>query len=236
MKKPDFRELILRETPDYIIVNKPPFLASLDDRNDTWNLLGLAREYEPDAQLCHRLDKDTSGVLVIARNPDAYRNVAVQLEHRKVMKEYHAVSEGTHDFREEYIDLSLRIASNGEVRANKKGKPALTVAQTRTAYRRHTLVSCFPITGRMHQIRVHLSAMQAPILGDLTYGGKLLYLSELKRNFNLKKGTEEQPLIKRHALHARRISFEDLAGKTIEIEAPYPKDFTVLIKQLNKFN
>lgn len=236
MKKPNFSELILLETPDYIVVNKPPFLASLDDRNDSWNVLRLARAYEPDAQLCHRLDKDTSGVLVIARHSDAYRNVAVQLEHRRVMKEYHAVSEGTHDFREVYIDLSLRTASNGQVRADKKGKPALTVAHTRAAYRKHTLVSCFPVTGRMHQIRVHLAAMQAPILGDETYGGSPLYLSALKRNFNLKKGTEEQPLIKRFALHAWRINFEDLNGKLIEIEAPYPKDFTVLLKQLNKFS
>ena len=77
-KKFKFSDIIIAETKDYIIVNKPPFVSCLDDRNDNINIKDLAKEYSEDAQLCHRLDKDTSGVLVIAKNEEAYRNMAIQ--------------------------------------------------------------------------------------------------------------------------------------------------------------
>jgi 23S rRNA pseudouridine955/2504/2580 synthase len=87
----------------------------------------------------------------------------------------------------------------------------------------------------MHQIRIHLSCLKAPIVCDETYGGKMIFLSDLKRKFNLKKDTEELPLIKRVALHAFSIGFHLLNGDKKRIEAPYPKDFAVLVKQLQKF-
>ena len=91
-----------------------------------------------------------------------------------------------------------------------------------------------PVTGRMHQIRVHLSHKGYPIVGDPTYGGEDFYLSSYKRNYNLGKFDEEQPLIKRVALHAFAIQFEGLDGKEITVETKYPKDFRVLLKQMEK--
>lgn len=94
-------------------------------------------------------------------------------------------------------------------------------------------MECKPVTGRMHQIRIHLSTLEAPITGDEMYGGKPLYLSTLKRKFNLKKETEEQPLIKRMALHAFSLEFSDLSGNVQHVEAPYPKDIQAMIRQLD---
>ena len=84
----------------------------------------------------------------------------------------------------------------------------------------------------MHQIRIHLSVLAASISGDETNGGKPFFLSSVKRRFNLKKETEEQPFMKRMALHAYSLEFDDLAGVRHKIEAPYPKDMQALIRQL----
>ena len=233
--KTPFRKLILFEDDDYIVVNKPSFVATLDDRHEDINMIALAREYTPDAQVCHRLDKETSGALIIAKNPEAYRSVAIQFEKRQINKVYHAVCDGIHDLNHQKIDAPLYANNKGVVKiSHRDGKEALTYASTLKAYRKHTLVSCEPVTGRMHQIRVHLANIGASISGDDKYGGKPFYLSALKKNYNLKKDTEELPLIKRVALHAFQVSFNLMDGKSTLVEAPYPKDFAVVVRQLEK--
>lgn len=238
--KLNFPDLILFENEDYVVINKPPHVATLDERNaDNPNsILRLARTYTPDAQVAHRLDKETSGCLAIAKNPEAYRHLAMQFEHREVAKRYHAVVSGIHDFEGISVYLPiLPLPRDGVVKIDRqKGKEAETIFNTLRAYRLHTLVECMPITGRMHQIRIHLTCLKAPIVGDETYGGKPAYLSELKRNYNLKKETDELPLIKRVALHAHSLTFAGLDGQEMTIEAPYAKDFDVLVKQLVKFS
>jgi len=216
-----------------VLVNKPPFLATLEDRHEKINLLALARDYVESAQVCHRLDKDTSGVLAIAKNPDAYRHMSMQFEHRKVSKIYHAVVDGIHNFQEQVVDAPILKLDDGVVKISKReGKQAQTWFTSLKSFKNYTLVECRPITGRMHQIRIHLSLLGAPITGDETYGGKPFYLSSVKKGFNLKKFTDEQPLLKRMALHAFALEFENLAGKKEKIEAPYPKDIQALIRQL----
>jgi len=235
LQKTPFSKLIIYEDDDYLVVNKPSFVATLDDRHEDLNMMALARTYSPEVQVCHRLDKETSGALIMAKNAEAYRSVAMQFEKRKVNKVYHAICDGIHDFSERKIDEPLHISSKGVVKVSRRdGKEALTFVDTLKAYRRHSLLACQPVTGRMHQIRVHLASVGASISGDEQYGGKPFLLSDLKRNFNLKKDTEEQPLIKRVALHARAVSFELMNHQTVEVEAPYSKDFSVVIKQLEK--
>lgn len=235
MKTPRFEDSIVFENENYLLVNKPAFVSTLEDRNDPNNMLGLAREYAGDAQACHRLDKETSGILAFAKHPEAYRHLAMQFEHRKVQKVYHAIVDGIHDFKEEQVKLPIQLMGKGIVKISRQeGKPAETWLNTLQAYRQHTLVECRPVTGRMHQIRIHLSAKGAPISCDETYGGKPLLLSKLKRHFNLKKETEEQPIIKRVALHAYELRFEDIDGTPLQVQAPYPKDFAVALKQLEK--
>ncbi len=227
------QDAVLFEDNDFIVINKPAFISTLEDRNTKENILALAREYEPAAQVCHRLDKDTSGVLAIARHPDAYRHMSMQFQHRQVEKVYHAVVDGIHHFRGEMVDLPILKLDDGVVKISKRdGKPAQTAFQTLKVYRAHTLVECRPVTGRMHQIRIHLASLQASITGDGVYGGKPFLLSSIKRGYNLKKGTEESSFMKRMALHAFALEFTDMAGRRQRVEAPYPRDFQALIRQL----
>lgn len=235
MKNTTFSDLILYEDEDYMIINKPPFISTLADRSSAFNILDQARDYIATAQVCHRLDKETSGTLALAKHPKAYQALAVQFEDRKVEKTYHAIADGIHDFQHVHIDLPILISGKGVAKISRKGKPAQTIVHALEAFKLHTLLACYPITGRLHQIRVHLAHMQAPIAGDVQYGGKPLYLSDIKRNFHLKKDTEELPLIKRVALHAKTLKFKLLNEQYISADAPYPKDFAVLMKQLEKY-
>lgn len=237
--KLNFESLIVFENDDYILINKPPHVAALDERTTDKSgvsIVRLAKAYHADAQLGHRLDKETSGIMAIAKKPEAYRHLAMQFEHREVAKRYHAVVNGLHDFDMVSVYLPIAPIKDGTaVRIDReKGKIAETIFNTIRAYKKHTLVECMPITGRMHQIRVHLMCLKAPIVNDPTYGGDSIYLSDIKRKFNLKKDTEEQPLIQRVALHAHSLTFTQLNGDEATFEAPYPKDFDALVKQLEK--
>ncbi|QCR23397.1 RluA family pseudouridine synthase [Pontibacter sp. SGAir0037] len=233
MKYPVFKDLIVFESEDYLVVNKPPFLATLEDRTpNTTNLLKLAKQYDPELQACHRLDKDTSGCLVFAKNPEAYRHLSMQFEHREVYKVYHAVAWGIHKFDDQLVSRAILPSAKGVAKLTPQGKPAETYFTTLENFSRHTLIECMPVTGRLHQIRVHLASIGAPIVSDELYGGEHLYLSNLKRGFNLKQNTEELPLIKRFALHSHTIGFKQLNDEPVKVEAPYPKDFAVLVKQL----
>ena len=225
--------MILFEDDDYILVNKPPFISTLEDRHGKLNLLALAREYVPTAQVCHRLDKDTSGVLAIAKNPEAYRHLNMQFENRQVVKVYHAIVDGIHNFQEELVDAPILKLDDGVVKISRsEGKSAQTWFTALKSFKFHSLIECRPVTGRMHQIRIHLATQRASITGDETYGGKPFLLSRVKRDYKLKKDTEEEPFMKRMALHAFSLEFSDLSGKRQIIEAPYPKDIQALIRQL----
>ncbi|RYE36439.1 MAG: RluA family pseudouridine synthase [Sphingobacteriaceae bacterium] len=238
MKFPKFQDLILFENPDIIVVNKPPFLSSLDEREGgEINLLRLAKQYWADAQICHRLDKETSGALIIAKNPEAYRSVSIQFEKRQVKKVYHAVIDGTHVFENLFIDLPILNIGKGTVTISRQdGKRAETWFNSLKYFKHYTLVECKPVTGRMHQIRIHLATQRASIAGDETYKGKPVFLSALKRNYRLSKEQEELPIMKRFALHAYEVTFKINPEQEITVHAPYPKDFETLMKLLEKFD
>ncbi|HYK77812.1 MAG TPA: RNA pseudouridine synthase [Daejeonella sp.] len=237
MKFPKFEDLILFENNDLIVVNKPPFLSSLDDREGgEINLLRLAKQYSADAQICHRLDKETSGAIIIAKNPEAYRYVSMQFEHRKVNKVYHAIINGTHIFEDLHVDLPILNLGNKNVAISREGKPSETVFNSLSYYKHYTLVECRPITGRMHQIRIHLAAQRACIAGDEMYGGKPVFLSEIKRGYRLGKDQEELPIMKRFALHAKEVTLRINEETEMTFSAPYPKDFATLVKLLDKFD
>ncbi len=234
MKPLNLPELILFEDDDFVVINKPPFLATLDERDTTrLSTLQLLQEQYPDIQLAHRLDKETSGVLAAAKHPEAYRHLSLQFQHRQVEKRYHAVVNGIWHFQQEKVTWPIAVSNRGNVRIDTiEGKPSETWFNTLKTFRQHTLLECLPVTGRMHQIRIHLASLQAPICADILYGGTFTYLSEIKRNFKLKKGTEELPLMGRVALHAQSLIFADLQGNRQSVEAPYPKDLRAFLRQL----
>jgi len=237
LKKNDFTDLIIFENDDFFLINKPPHTATLDERHEDKgeSMLRRAKVYWPDAQVGHRLDKETSGVLIFAKHPDAYRHISMQFEHREVTKIYHAVVGGIHDFQGVMVNLPILTLKIGVVKIDKsEGKLSETVFNTKEIYKSHTLVECMPLTGRMHQIRIHLKCLEAPIVMDELYGGPKIFLSDIKRKFKLAKETEEQPLISRVALHARALNFALMNGERQMVEAPYPKDMEALITQLEK--
>jgi 23S rRNA pseudouridine955/2504/2580 synthase len=239
LKYPSFKDILLFENDDYIVVNKPPFVASLDERGGSGevNILRLAKQYIPDAQVCHRLDKETSGAIIIAKHPEAYRSVAIQFEKRRVQKLYHAIVDGQFVFNDLLVDLPILNDGNKSVTIDRKeGKRAETYFNSIKQYKHYTLVGCKPITGRMHQIRIHLATQRAAISGDDMYRGKPVFLSSIKKGYRLSKDEEEQPIMKRFALHAKHVVFKGMNDEEISIEAPYPKDFATLIKLLDKFD
>ncbi len=237
MAKIRLDEHIIWENDNYLLINKPAGVASLNERDPTrQSIVEWAKSQNPEYRLAHRLDKETSGILCIAKSAEAYRHIALQFERRQVTKIYHAVCCGVHHFEDVLVSLPIAETSRGSVKIDRhEGKPAETLFKTQISFRRYTLVKCLPLTGRMHQIRIHLSCLKAPIVADELYGGAKVFLSELKQGFNLKKNTEEEPLIKRVALHAHTLVFKDLDGQNIEQSADYPKDMAALLRQLERW-
>lgn len=230
-----FKDWILQEDEHYIFVNKPEGISSLDERSGkATSVIAQARRYAADVQLCHRIDKETTGILAIAKHPEAYRTMAMLFEKRKVEKTYHAVVDGEWNVSNKLIDIPLGTTRNGLAKIDRKeGKPAQTMVDTITSFKHFTLLACKPITGRLHQIRIHLASQNFPIAADAIYGGKLPMLSTLKKGFKTSQLTEELPIISRVVLHARQLAFETQWG-AYHVEAPYPKDFEVFVKLLHK--
>ncbi len=232
----NFSDIVFWENDDYIGVDKPSKLSTLQDRGSGINLLSLARAQNGSIRVCHRLDKDTSGVLILAKHDEAYRHLALQFERREVCKVYHAVVTGTTNFKDENIEKPLLVTGSGRVKVDRrKGKKAVTQVSTIENYRQHSLVVCRPQTGKKHQIRIHLASFGHPIVADRLYGGMDVYLSAYKRGYKAKEYAEN-PLIRRMALHALAIEFVGLGGEKISLEVPYPKDFKILIRQLKKYS
>lgn len=238
VKVPKFSELIIFEDNNLLVINKPPFIATLDEREGgEINILRLAKKYFPDAQVCHRLDKDTSGVLLIAKNPETYRLVSVEFEKRRVNKVYHAIIHGNQNFDNLSVNLPILNKGNKNVTISwGNGKPAETIFNSIRYFKHYTLVECKPITGRMHQIRIHLATQHAAIVGDVMYKGAPVFLSQIKkRGYTLSKGEEELPIMKRFALHSKMVEFI-INKEKYTFEADYPKDFATLLKQLEKYD
>lgn len=232
-----FEDLILFEDEHILLINKPVNVASLDDKSSR-NINHLAKRYHPDLKLCHRLDKMTSGVLLLAKGPEMYRHIALQFQHREIRKTYHTIVGGVHQFDGYEVDLPLVITSNKKVHVSKRsGKPSQTIVYTEVNFQNYSLLRCEPISGRMHQIRAHLAAINCPIVGDQLYGGADLLLSNIKRKYNFSMRKEEQPINHGYLLHAHSLAFtHPHTEEAMQQQAAYPKNFEVALKVLRKYN
>lgn len=236
-KKINFEDLIVHEDNHLLVVNKPVGIASLADKGSV-SLQELGQAYYPDVHLCHRIDKMTSGILLMAKSMEVYRHISLQFQHRKIKKLYQTLVSGVQSYDQYKIDLPLLVSTNKRVHVNKQeGKKAVTLVSSITHYRNYSVLACEPITGRMHQIRVHLSAIRSPIVGDSLYGGEDLFLSQVKRNYKASGRKEERPINHGFLLHAQAITFQHPdSGDNLTLEAPLPKNFRVVLKQLDKYN
>lgn len=235
MKVQKIRDLILVETEDYACINKPPFVPSVAERGKFTNIpvLDQVKSLWPDATLCHRLDRETSGVLIVAKNAAAYRHASIQFENRKVEKIYHAIVESHVSFDNHIVDLPINTDKLNRIRIDlKHGKQAKTTFNSLEHFKHYTLVECKPESGRLHQIRVHLASQNARIAGDELYGGRIPQLSFIKPRF---RGKDSQ-LMARFALHACSIRLPLDNSQFLTADAPYFKDFEVFLKLLRQYD
>ena len=230
-----------------IAFDKPGSLLLNPDRQDKAreNLADLVKaKMGGGVALVHRLDADTSGLVLFAKTKLALDFVSGQFQSKTVSKIYHALVAGLPEQDEFTVDLVLKEdeAKPGTMCVVKKhGHASLTGFSVRERFPRpagrasFAYVECRPLTGRTHQIRVHLAAAGTPVLNDPLYGdATALMLSDLKRGY--KGRTDEKPLISRLALHASGLTFtHPLTRGKITLEAPLPNDLEVALKYLRKF-
>ncbi len=222
---------IIYEDDDIIVVNKPKgMVVHPANGNPDGTLVnaimaickdslsGIGGEIRPG--IVHRLDKDTSGLLIIAKNDEAHVNVSEQIKNHEVKKTYIALVRGIIKENEATIDMPIGRSTSDrkKMAVNKKGKNAITHIKVLKRYDKYTLVEVNIETGRTHQIRVHLSYIGYPIIGDATY-------SNGKNEFN----------VQGQCLHAKKLEFvHPITGKKMELEAPLPQYFQEIINTLDQ--
>lgn len=235
---------ILYDDPYFLVVDKAAGIPVIAERakNPVPGLFDrLVLEYGKNLRLVHRIDKQTSGIVIIAKSPEMQQGFSELFVNRQIDKYYLAVVEGHLDFNEwQEIDAPIFIRPNAMTASiHKKGRKAVTLYKTVETFGLASLIELRLITGRTHQIRLHMQYIGHPLLVDHLYGRReALFLSEIKkRKYKLKEDELEQPLISRHTLHASAVKFNNPAtGQLIELEAPLPKDLGALLHQLRKLN
>jgi len=229
---------LLYEDKDILVVNKPAGLVVHPGAGNQDNTLVNALLYQapelallPRAGIIHRLDKDTSGVLVVARHLAAHTHLVTQLQARAFMRKYQAivtgvlVAGGTVDApigRHPKQRIRMAVVENG--------KQAITHYRVIQRYRAHTHIRVQLETGRTHQIRVHLAYKHYPVLGDPVYGGRLQIPSASSDTFKKTLRT-----FQRQALHAAELGFiHPNSGEWVQWAAPLPNDMQILLAALEK--
>lgn len=245
MKKTSFT--LIYADDDMIAVNKAAGLLVAADRWDAaaprLDLL-IQKELPQIAPSCnklyavHRIDKDTSGILLYALNAEAHRTLNTAFQNREIKKTYRLLIHGRVSEEQFTVDLPLRAdgdALHRTVVDKRRGKEAITHFTVLETFRQFSLLEARPVTGRTHQIRAHLAAAGYPIVCDSLYGsGKPVLLSELKQRWRGDVYTE-QPLIGRLALHAYRLEgVHPRSGQPFAFTAEYAKDFKSTVHQLQK--
>jgi 23S rRNA pseudouridine1911/1915/1917 synthase len=177
----------------------------------------------------HRLDRDTSGAILVAKDEQTHRELSMQFETRKVFKEYVAITQGVLDRDSDYIERRIGHHPHDRIKMvvtddEEKGKDACTFYEVVERFRGYTLVRCQPRTGRTHQIRVHLASVGAAVLADKLYSGRDKFrLSDLVAGLDVESA---EVLMPRQALHAQRLRIvHPIRKEVVAVEAPLPPEF-----------
>lgn len=243
---------ILYEDDYLVVINKPPDMV-VHPAKGNWSgtlvnalrfhfdhLSGLNGDYRPG--IVHRLDRDTSGVILVAKEESTHRDLSMQFETRKVYKEYLAITLGVLDRDSDYIERAIgphphdreKKAAYAQPDEERNIKDACTYYEVVERFQGFTLVRCLPKTGRTHQIRVHLACIGCPVLADKAYGGRnALRKSDLIRSLD---PAEDEVLLARQALHSHRLRFQHpRTGRWIEVQAALPEDMEKTLRALRQF-
>lgn len=217
---------ILYQDESLLAVNKPAGLLSIQDGYDP-ELTTVKKEIEKEFGRCwivHRLDKETSGVMLLARNAATHRLLNMAFQNHKIKKIYHALVIGIPDETCFSINRPLKVDGDRRHRTiidNQSGKPAVTNVMVLTSFSNLSLVSVEPQTGYTHQIRAHLADYGFPLLCDSLYQNRSQII------------TNELPKMERVALHAFQIRFSHpTTDQEITLRAEYPEDFRNILDTL----
>lgn len=231
---------VVFEDDDIIVLNKPSGLLVLPDRYNLEipSLQTMLGEKYGRIYVVHRIDRGTSGLIIFAKTVDSHRLLNAQFESRDAEKVYQAICIGESRSEEGMIDVP--IAEDPKVKGGmrvdrKEGKLSVTAYKVIEQFAAYSHIEVRPETGRTHQIRVHLSSIGLPILGDLRYGGgESFFLSSIKPTY--RSTGEEKPLLNRTALHAEKMSItHPTSARRMSFEVPIPKDMRIVLNYLRKF-
>lgn len=231
---------IIFENDDFLALNKPSGMLTIPDRHDEMqqSLYKILLNQYGKILIVHRLDRETSGIILFAKNEETHKYLSQLFEKRNIEKNYLTIVKGSFNEKEGSINepIEEHPYHKGKMMVTKKGKPSLTGYTVLEDYGIFSLVQCNIQSGRTHQIRVHMSFAGHPVVCDALYGdGKPVLLSAFKKKYKLSKSDEEEkPLINRVALHSYQLHFKDAQSNEHFLEAPVPKDMKALLQQLKK--
>ncbi len=231
---------VIFENDDFIALNKPAGMLTIPDRHDEMqpSLYKILTAQHGKIFIVHRLDRETTGLILFAKNEASHKHLSQLFEKRNIKKNYLAIIKGSFTDKEGSINEPLveHPYRKGEMSVGKKGKPSLTEYTILEDYGNYSLAKCAIQSGRTHQIRVHMKFAGHPLACDPIYGdGKPILLSSFKKKYKLAKSeVEERPLLSRVALHSYQLYFKDAQLNEHFLEAPLPKDMKAVLQQLKK--
>ncbi len=230
---------VIFENEFVIAINKPSGLLSIPDRfiPDKENAYSLLKLSIPELFVVHRIDKETSGILLFAKSKEVHKELNTAFEKHQVEKTYLCLTESFPRDLEGIIDKAIAHSPSqtGKMIIHPKGKESVTHYKVLDKFKNFSLVQAQPVTGRTHQIRVHMAFIGCPLACDPLYGLRTeISISDIKPRVHVSEDQELRPLLQRTALHAWKLNFK-LWDKDYNLEAEIPKDLKAVLTQLKKW-
>ncbi len=230
---------IIFENEEFVAINKPAGVLSIPDRMQSGSSLkDMLLEKYGSIFTVHRLDKETSGIIIFAKTETAHKFFSQLFETRNAEKFYIALVHGILQNKTGSIDAPImeHPVLKGQMVVNRNGKQSVTGYEVMEEMGKYSLVKFQLHTGRTHQIRVHAKNIGHPVACDPLYGdGKPILLSSIKKKYKLSKhDDDERPMLNRVALHSYELKFTDAKGQVHDLFAALPKDMRALVSQLKK--